>query len=321
MSRLEQVKAAADVTLKEWYDGLRPKNGGEPARTVIGAGLAVLERFAETFPLLPADYLTSSSQVKGAGGSGIKRVLARFGENRIFTKEGGRTTRGARSVADALVERLNAVPGAGELTAEERREVADALQAHLADRAKAYLDRGRLKVEIAPTKPTSAIVADILAAASRKKIAGPVAQHLVGAKLAIRFPDEEIPNHSYTTADVQLGRPGDFVVGDTAIHVTVAPMAAIFDRLEENVVAGLRALLLVPYAKLEGTRQNAEIHGLAGRAEVSSIESFVGQNGDEMSNFKRDRLRIWIRVLLRMYNKRVAAVETDPGLLIDEPEL
>jgi hypothetical protein len=40
---------------------------------------------------------------------------------------------------------------------------------------------------------------------------GPVAQYLVGAKLALRFPTEKIGNESYSTADVQLNRPGDFL--------------------------------------------------------------------------------------------------------------
>jgi len=81
-----------------------------------------------------------------------------------------------------------------------------------------------------------------------------VAQHLVGAKLEFRFPELAIGNESYSTADRQLGRPGDFLIGDVAFHVTVAPMPQLFDKCVVNVKEGYRPLLLVPDRTLSGAR-------------------------------------------------------------------
>ena len=113
---------------------------------------------------------------------------------------------------------------------------------------------------------------------------GPVAQHLVGAKLQLRFPTETISNESYSTADDQLGRPGDFFVGSTVFHVTVAPMPPVFDKCIKNLEDGYRVYLLVPERELSGARYNAE-NKAPGKIAVESIESFVGQNIEELSFF------------------------------------
>jgi len=117
-----------------------------------------------------------------------------------------------------------------------------------------------------------------------------VAQHVVGAKLSLRYPHLEIENHSYTTADVQLGRPGDFVVGDTVFHVTVAPMPAVIDKCDLNLRNNFRAILLVTDSKLQAVRQMAEIKGIADGAHCLKSTMSV-----------------------------VLAVETDRSLLIEIP--
>ncbi len=47
------------------------------------------------------------------------------------------------------------------------------------------------------------------------------------------------------------------------------------------------------------------------RIAVESIESFVGQNIEELSYFSRDKLKNGSRRLLEAYNNRVYAAETD----------
>jgi hypothetical protein len=315
----EKLQAAV-AALEAWYDEQRPLPGEEPERYVIAAAIAVLEHFPKHYPIVREDYVTEGSQVRTSGPL-ISKVFARNGERRTFSREGGRTTRGTRPAAESFAARMNSLPGAEDLTTEERLAIAGELQRWLTSRATAYLDQRRLEVEIVLTKPASDIIGDILAVAAAKNLSGPVAQHLVGAKLALRFPDQEISNHSYTTADEQLKRPGDFFVGDTAIHVTVAPMQHLFDRCQKNLQSGYRTLLLVPDKKVEAARQLAEIANLSGRLGVASIEGFVGQNMEEMSGFARDGLRVQIRELLITYNARVKAIETNPGLQIDIPEL
>ena len=176
-----------------------------------------------------------------------------------------------------------------------------------------------MEVEVSLDKPGPQIIGDILAEAAARNSAGCVAQHLVGAKLALRYPEKEIENHACTTAPMQLGRPGDFILGDTVFHVTVAPMPAVIDKCEENIRNGYRALLLVPESKLQAARQLAELKNLHERLGVLRLEQFVGQTLEELSGYGKASLSASIKALLEKYNERVEAVETDKSLLIKIP--
>ncbi|WP_134217370.1 DUF4928 family protein [Pelotomaculum sp. FP] len=90
----------------------------------------------------------------------------------------------------------------------------------------------------------------------------------------------------------QLGRPGDFLVGDTAFHVTVAPMPAVYEKCKRNIEDGFRVYLLVPDRSLIGAKQNAETVA-PGKITVESIEPFVGQNIEELSVFSKTLLPFW----------------------------
>jgi len=147
-----------------------------------------------------------------------------------------------------------------------------------------------------------------------------VAQYLVGAKLECRFPDATVDNLSYSTADQQLGRSGDFLVGDTAFHVTVSPNPGHLERCQTNLRQGHRAFLLVPYSRLEGTRQNVSGTSLNERVSVEAIESFVSQNLEELAHFSSNERREHLRLLLETYNRRVDAVENDKSILVEIPE-
>jgi len=312
------VENAVIDALVSWYEGERPTPDKEPERYVVCAGLAITEVVRETFPLYESDYLTEKNQVKKTGGA-IQNILERFGETRTYAREGGRTTRGTRPAAEHLVQALNSVEELAKLSEEERREVMDILQGWLAERVKEYFDRKKIEVEITLDKSGQQVVSSIIEAAAPRGVAGAVAQHIVGAKLSLRYPHLEIENHSYTTADMQLGRPGDFVVGDTVFHVTVAPMPAVIDKCDLNLRNNFRAILLVTDSKLQAARQMAEMKGIYDRVGLYSIEAFVGQNVEEISEFGRGNLSYGWRTLLEKYNERVLAVETDRSLLIEIP--
>jgi len=166
--------------------------------------------------------------------------------------------------------------------------------------------RQRIKFVYELKRTTRQSVKDILAAARQTSKEGPVAQYLIGAKLKLRFPDKEIENKSYSTADEQQHRPGDFFVGTTAFHVTIAPMPAVFEKCQRNSENGLRPFLLVPEHLLQGARQNADLRPSV-PIEVESIESFVAQNIFELSEFSSDLLPAQFRRLLEIYNERVNA--------------
>lgn len=163
-------------------------------------------------------------------------------------------------------------------------------------------------------------VSDVLDEAERWHSAEPVARHLVGAALALYFPELTIENHAATTADRQLHRPGDFAINDTVFHVTVAPGEGVIRRCEDNLRAGYRPRLLVRGSRLAAARQLAELRDLETRIGIAAIEDFVAQNVEELGAFGREAIARGFRHLFERYNARVRAVETNLAILIDIPD-
>lgn len=303
-----------------WYNALPIHHpSGGPARGTIAAALVVLDQLKEEFDLrLDSHRAAGKSQIRGASGAALARILGEFGETRPFLKEGGRTNRGGPGDIAKMLETLRGV-GLNRLPANERIEILTELQRFLVNKVKEFHSRQRLKVAYDPSRSAWQSIHDLLALARENGKEGPVAQYLVGAKLQLRFPDAQVRNESYSTADTQLGRPGDFLFGDTAFHVTVAPMPAVYERCKRNMEEGLRVYLLVSDRSLVGARQNAEATA-PGRIATESIESFVSQNIEELSTFSKNRLVDGFRRLLETYNRRVDAVENDKSMLVEIPQ-
>lgn len=306
-------RALAELT--SWFDSL-PTYSGWPARGTIAAALVVLERLKSGFNLsLESHRAPGQSQIKGVSGAAASRILAAHGETRVFLKEGGRTNRGTPREIERMLRALGHSDLVG-MTPEERSTALDRLQGFLTEKVREFHSRKRLRVVYDPSAPTWHAIHAILSEAALSGKAGPVAQHLVGAKLALRFPDQVIRNDSYSTADDQLGRAGDYQVQGTAFHVTVAPMPGVYDRCRVNTEAGLRVYLLVPDAALGSAKDWAE-RLMPRRISVVSIEAFVAQNLDELSSFEKP---LWsLRKLLELYNARVDQAETDKSLMIEMP--
>lgn len=305
--------------LEEWYEGL-PIEKGFRVRGAIAAALQVLEKLKTNYSLDTRSHLTErKGQVSGISGTFLAKILADFDEHRVFVKEGGRTNRGVIGYVDSLLSALKRAQ-LENLKLEKRNEIIQGLQLFLVDRVRDYHGQQRIEFEYDPSKTTWQTIAELLAKARETKKDGPVAQYLVGAKLALRFPHIAIGNESYSTADDQLERPGDFYVGNTAFHVTVAPLAGVYNRCLRNVQQGYRVFLLVTDQRLQGAKDNVDlIDTLRGRVSVESIETFVSQNLEELSEFKTDELITGFRLLLEKYNERVDAVETDKSLMIEIP--
>ena len=305
---------------ERWYQGLRiHRPGGGPARGTIAAALVVIDRLKTKFDLnLDSHRAAGKSKIKGVGASALARILLEFGETRPFLKEGGRTNRGGPGDVAKMLDALRAAR-LDRLPDKERIQVLTDLQRFLVDKVREFHSRERLKVSFDPSRSVWQTIHDLLALARENSKEGPVAQYLVGAKLQLRFPETKISNESYSTADDQLGRPGDFHVGDTAFHVTVAPTSGVYDRCKRNLQEGLAVYLLVPDRALVGARQNAELTA-PGQIEAESIESFVSQNVQELSTFSKNKVIDGFRHLLETYNQRVDAVENDKSMLIELPK-
>jgi hypothetical protein len=185
---------------------------------------------------------------------------------------------------------------------------------------RAYFAADKLQPNVNPRHTSESNIRSVLEAARARSQSGQVAQHLVGAKLAMRFPDQEVSNHSYSTADVPTGRPGDFVLGSTVFHVTVAAISSsLMRKCRQNVRNNYRVVLLVPDGNREGARQWASSENLGDTVEVAGLETFIGQNVDEMAGFNQGQFENRLRQLLEIYNQRVRDAEPDPSLEIEIP--
>lgn len=317
----QAVEPRALETLAEWFE--TESSARKSAIGVANGALHLLEILRDAFPLRPQDYTSKrGSQVKGMSGPSGDRIVRRFipGAHSIGS-EAGRTSRGVLPAVQRLANRLNSLSSLQLLTPRQRNTLASALQRWVVENPiKAHFERQRLEPFLDPKQTSISNIAAILDAAFQRNQSGPVAQHLVGAKLALRYPDREIENRSYSTADTQLKRPADFVVGDSAIHVTMTPSVALLEKCRRNIRRGYRTLILVPDNRAAGARQMAENLRLANRVEVVSIEAFVGQNIQELAGFSQQKFEDDLRHLLEIYNERVRESETDLSLLIDIPD-
>lgn len=199
-----------------------------------------------------------------------------------------------------------------------RNTVLVEMQRFIVEKIKEYHGRKRLEFCFDASSTTWTAVHELLSNAELSGKAGQVAQYLVGAKLQLRFPDMPIPNERYSAPDAQTVRLGDFEIGDTAFHVTVSPLQAVYEKCRRNISGGARVYLLVPDKLVVGSRQLAE-STVAGKIAVESLESFIANNIEELSGFSKDRLIGGFRRLLDTYNQRVDAIETDKSLMIEIP--
>lgn len=261
ISRIE-MDASADPAVAEafdhWYRAVAKGVRDGTRKGSIAGALVVLQRLKDTPEFeIDAHIAPGGAQIKGAGGAAIKRILTAFDENRPFAAEGGRTNRGLRGHMETMLQVLCNV-GIDAMADHDRVKMLNALQIYLVNRVQDFHNRKRLAPIFDPAISIRQIIAELLVLAQHTGKEGPVAQYLVRAKLQIRFPHLQISNDSYSTADVQLGRAGDFKVGDTAFHITVAPMMPVFDKCRTNIDAGLRVYLIVPDRAVIGARQIAD---------------------------------------------------------------
>ncbi len=308
-------------SLRNWWDALPTykQNNGLPAQGTLAGALVLLDRLQDSYSLAFENHIADGgAQILGLGRPKTAQILARFDKPPLFLKECGRTNMGLPSDIRALLYllaplHLDALPQA------ERNAILIEMQRWLVlEKVSEYFNRERVKFSYVPEQTAWQTVHDILAAAKLVGKEGQVAQYLVGAKLALRFPDLTVRNDLYSTSDVQSGLPGDFVLGSTVFHVTISPMPAHYDKCRTNVQAGYDVYLLVPDRLVVGARQNTE-GLLPGRISVQSLESFISQNLEELSHFARSERTAGFRALLQTYNARVDAIETDKSLLIEIP--
>lgn len=306
---------------EKWYEHNR-NTQGIVNTNVMNSGLIVSQMVADGLPITHDRLLSNKgSQIRGLSGASIAKILERHGETRLFTREGGRTSRGTVALAKALAHALNQVrfPVESDISF---TEVSHALEGFFTVRVQRdYFDRQRIQVPLDPNKPVAVTISEIITAAAARsdKPTGIVLQHLVGAKLQLRFPAIKVGRDRAHAADIQTGRQGDFQVGTTVFHVTAAPRETLLSRCRENLRGGLRPVIITTKNRVQATEQMLEIGGLDDYVMVQAGEVFIGTNIEEVAGYDGPAIRAELANLIRSYNHRILEVEVDQSLQIEEP--
>ncbi|EBI9899360.1 DUF4928 domain-containing protein [Salmonella enterica] len=320
MDKFSQSKVFIEAA-KSWYEGERAKNGSMNTN-VMNAGLIVSQMVADGLPITDARlYSDGKGQVRGLSGPTISKILERHGETRTFTREGGRTSRGTIYLAAAFREVLNNTLIPEDINI-DTVFVSTQLEEFFTQCVRLdYFDKQRITINLDHTRPVSVVVGEIIKATAERsdKPTGVVLQHLIGAKLQLRFPDIEIGSDRANAADLQTDREGDFQIGTTAFHVTTAPMEKLISRCAENKRAGYRPIILTLESKVIAARQMADNVGMSDQISVQAAETFIGNNIEEIAIYDGDKIREGLARLIRTYNARINAIEVDKSLMIDEP--
>ena len=302
---------------EEWWNSFPRRSR---SRGNIAGGLVIIENMRSNFSLeIESHKAERSDQLRGASAPRVQEILSRFGEDRVLLKEGGRTNRGLMKNLAPLLGMLSDA-GISELTESERDSEFTKIQAFLAEKARDIFNADKISFDYSPGITSRAVVGAILDSGRNRGKGGEIAEYLVGAKLALRFPDYDIRNSAMSAADDQTAEKGDFQMNDCVFHVTVSPNIGHYEKCQRNLDDGLRVFLLVPDRALIGARQNADSH-VSGEISVESIESFVSQNIEELSDFSSGKVSENLRGLLEIYNERVGEVETDLSLQIRIPSV
>ncbi|MFV0435310.1 MAG: DUF4928 family protein [Leucobacter sp.] len=138
-------------------------------------------------------------------------------------------------------------------------------------------------------------------------------------ELQLRFPELTIGTDHANAADQQTQRGGDFEIGDTVFHVTVAPGQAVIEKCANNLSSGTRPVLIVPADKVAAAVQLAEIGSLGNRIDVVAAETFIGTSVEEIGEYTSVGVEAQVARLLRVYNQRIQRIEPDQSLQIEVP--
>lgn len=108
---------------------------------------------------------------------------------------------------------------------------------------------------------------------------GAVLQHLVGAKLQLLMKNkQEIEHNGFSVADAPTGRSGDFIVGNTIIHVTTAPSELLMDKCLDNIHSRYRPFIITVLESMPAAKSLASIKGVLKNVEIVDAEQFISTN-------------------------------------------
>ena len=268
-------------------------------------------------PLDPARLRTEKEgQVLGLGKGKVQQVLARHGIDRVLAEEGGRTSRGSMGKMTAYVALLNELHAEGDSALD-----LDQVEAFWISRVQLFFAGKPLIMRLDPQASLRTAFRNLFEQAEVRQretpgtmVVGTVLQHLVGAKLEGAYG--QVEHHSASTKDEGQSRPGDFSIGDLAIHVSTAPGEALIRKCQTNLSGGQRPVILTLGRGVTLATGLAENAGIADRIDVFDAHQWLAAGVLDQGCDSPQARAHEIAQLLEIYNRIVEATETDPSLRI-----
>ena len=268
-------------------------------------------------PLDPARLRTEKEgQVLGLGKGKVQQVLARHGIDRVLAEEGGRTSRGSMGKMTAYVALLNELhaEGGGALDL-------DQIEAFWISRVQLFFAGKPLVMRLDPQASLRTAFRNLFEQAGVRQretpgtmVVGTVLQHLVGARLEGAYG--QVEHHSASTKDEGQSRPGDFSIGDLAIHVSTAPGEALIRKCQTNLSGGQRPVILTLGRGVTLATGLAENAGIADRIDVFDSHQWLAASALDHGGASPQARAHEIGQLIEIYNRIVETTETDPSLKI-----
>ena len=307
----EPIRQECFGILHKWLESCTRK--GAISRNTIAVGIVVLDHLRRKCPVLKEEVVSKGGEIRGAR-AGLGETLEKYGVSRNYLKEV--TTRQAPQDGQRLFESFEWGKILAKLPSDERDDILKGLIEELAERARAWLRRQSLKLDLDRGHSPSAWVHVILERAKGRS-GGVIEQHLVGAKLEKRFDDIAIPNYPAHAADAQTERPGDFTVRNTVYHVTATPGRNVIQKCAANLKQGQHPILLVPQDQEYKAAALADDEGIGAQVSIISIEDFLALNIIEFSTDEGVDFFHTLQEIVGIYNRRLREVETDLSLQIE----
>jgi len=188
----------------------------------------------------------------------------------------------------------------------------DRVQQMFADKLREILELEPLRARM-NARTAESVIADILQQADERGKVGVVAQYLVGAKLQLRFPGQDIQREAYNKGDRKKrgdphARLADFEVAEAVIEVALGTpdekhLDQVMDILETS---SSEVWLLVRAARLGAWQSElAALNApMRQRVVVVGVESFVGQNVTELGGFSSKGKHDQLLALFKLYNEQ-----------------
>jgi len=269
-------------------------------------------------PLNADEQLTEGrGQVYGLGKAQVQTILKEYGITRVLAEEAGRTSRGSIKKMQLYVAFLNSLHKQGLSDLKK-------IESWWIDKVKEFFAGHPFKMNIDQSRSLHSIINDLLKQAQKRQqeakgstITGTVMQHLVGAKLELALSTINIDHHGASVADSSTDRPGDFVIGDSVIHVTTSPTEALLSKCRKNIDSNMRPIIVTTKERVDVALALAENISIKERLDVLDVLQFVATNIYELSDFNQSSRPMKVIELVEKYNLIVDSFETDPSLRIE----